>query len=131
MSAGSDLRKRCARWALPLYLAALTVATHWPKLEINAGPPSTDKFLHCLAFGLIPILLWLTGWFRSLWVVLAAALAWAGLDELSQAVPGVERSVTWNDFFASAMGVVAATIAIALARRARPRQSGESAEPRR
>ena len=57
------------------------------------------------------------------------ALLWTGLDELSQALPGVERSVTWQDFTAGAVGVTTALMVIALVSERRDQRSVNEPKP--
>src|SRR5262245_56136005 len=91
-----------------LYAIALTVSTHWPRLELAPEVPATDKTLHLIAFGTATILLWRTRWIRSRWLCALIALAWAGLDEISQGIPGVNRHVSWDDMAGNTLGVLTA-----------------------
>ena len=93
---------------LVIYAIALTVATHWPRLDLGSGPVGAhapDKVAHFAAFALLTIVLWQTRWFGSRWLVVIAALAWAALDELTQAISALERTASWEDLAASAMGM--------------------------
>lgn len=104
--------RRWWRGAFILYAIALTVATHWPRLTIGPEIPATDKEIHTAAFALATFLLWMTRWQRRMWMVMLIALAWAGLDELTQAIPIIQRTCSWLDFLADAIGVALATLAI-------------------
>jgi hypothetical protein len=95
-------------WRIAFIGAAvlLTVATHWPRLQLPAEVPLTDKGIHLAAFATFTVLLWQTQWIHRLWLTFLAAVAWAGLDELSQGIPGVNRYVGWDDGLANVMGVL-------------------------
>lgn len=96
------------RICFAIYALALTIATHWPNLQLGPEIPATDKTIHLAAFGTLTILMWRTGWIRSLWILLAAAIAWAGIDEISQGLPGIHRSVSIYDMMANTMGIITA-----------------------
>lgn len=103
-----------ARLVFAAVAVALATATHWPKLKVP-GPEGTDLVIHMASFGAWTIALACCGFFgpalerRSILVGVPAALAYAGLDELTQAFsPG--RVVTWADFGANALGVAAASL---------------------
>jgi ribosomal protein L37AE/L43A len=90
-----------------IYAVALTVSTHWPRLKLGAGgDASPDKVLHFASFGALTFILWQARWIRSKWLLVAVALAWATLDELSQSIAFVERIASWHDWIASAAGVL-------------------------
>ncbi len=102
------------RWRLLflLYALALTIGTHWPRLELGSEKnPAPDKLLHLCAFAGLAVLLWRTGWIRSTLLFAALALSWAALDEVTQGFPGLGRETSWQDLLASSLGVV---IAVAL-----------------
>jgi VanZ family protein len=94
--------------AFVLYAFALTLGTHWPRLELPPTVPATDKSIHLIAFGGLTFLLWKTRWLSALWMVAMIALAWSALDEITQGLPGLNRTVTRYDFFANALGIVVA-----------------------
>ena len=91
-----------------LYTLALTLGTHWPRLELPPTVPATDKSIHLVAFGGLTVLLWQTRWLKKLWVVSLIALAWSALDELTQGLPGLNRTVTGHDLIANALGIMVA-----------------------
>jgi VanZ family protein len=99
----------------------LFVATHWPSLAIEAPIARPDLILHAGAFALWTAFLLATGYIgsqRSRRVVLAVgvvALAYAGLDELLQAIPILHRHAAVDDWIADAVGV-ALVVAIGLVR---------------
>jgi len=92
-----------------IYAVVLTIATHWPNLQLGPEIPATDKTIHLVAFGTFAILLWRSGWIGSLWLLLPIAIAWAGIDEISQGLPGIHRTVSIYDMMANTMGIITAT----------------------
>lgn len=117
--AATSAHSRISRWraAFIVYLLALTTGTHWPRLQIQAPVPDTDKFIHFLAFGGLTYLLWRTRWIANLPLLGLIAIAWTGLDEWSQGIPALGRTSSWLDFFAGAIGAIAAVIWIILRNR--------------
>lgn len=116
---------RSWRIALVGYALALTTATHWPRLALSAEIPASDKTIHLIAFGMLTLLLWRSSLFdprTPLWLVAIIAYAWAGLDEVSQGIPFLHRSVSWYDWIANACGI---TCALAIIWSMRPLQDAE------
>lgn len=107
---------RFFRTCFVLFALLLTTLTHWPNLTIETGIPRTDLWAHFAAFFVLTILLLSTGWFapRDSWKNMAVgvpvAIAWAGLDELTQGLPGLNRYVTLDDFAANVIGVQIAAV---------------------
>jgi len=115
------------RWALLIFGVALAVATHWPRLRLSPEIPASDKTIHMLSFACLTLLLWRSDLFGPRWMVAIIALAWSTLDEVSQGIPFLHRTVTWHDLVANACGV---TCAMALIWAMRPlRQSEHFAGP--
>ena len=86
------------RIAFVLYACALTVATHWPQLEIGTeGQPAPDKLLHLFAFGGLAFLLIRTSWLRTIWAVGILTFMWTVLDEITQALPVLGRHSSVTD----------------------------------
>jgi VanZ family protein len=96
---------------LVAYAIALAITTHLPQVQADElFPRTSDKTLHCLAYGLLGGLaagrlvahqrrergIW-AGWFVAL-------LLAGGVDELTQ--PSVGRIADWGDWFADGAGVV-------------------------
>lgn len=108
--AATRLRIVTLPWRLALvgYAIVLTVATHWPSLNLGDTGPS-DKSIHFQAFALMPFLLWRTRWFSRLGAVFLISLAWCVLDELTQGIEILHRRLTWQDMAANALGVVLVT----------------------
>lgn len=96
------------RIAFVLYFVAMTVATHWPALDLTDDDriPSPDKLIHALAFGGLAFLLWRTRWVRSRLLLLIVTLAWCAIDEIAQALPVLQREISMGDVVASMAGVI-------------------------
>lgn len=103
-----------------LYALALTIGTHWPDLSVaSPGIEFSDKILHAGAFFGGALLLGLTGWLgppglRSAGFAGVIGVAWAAADELTQGLPGLNRSVSVFDFLADLLGVAGAVLALVL-----------------
>ena len=109
MSESAALLRRFVRpWriAFILYALALTVGTHWPKLALAPEVPASDKTIHLLAFAGLTYLLSRTRWLGAYLGVVALALAWSILDEISQGIPILNRHVAWEDTTANLLGVL-------------------------
>lgn len=95
------------RLAFVGYWLALTVGTHWPDLQLQTGVGRfPDKLAHILAFGGLTILLLRTRWLGAAWLAGLLIVLWAALDEISQALPGLRRTISWQDLIAGQTGVV-------------------------
>ena len=123
----AKLFRALARVAFVTYALVLVTATHWPQLRIEGGPvPRPDLFIHVTAFGLWTCLLIATqllGPWRSKPAIAKAVvvgLIYAAVDEGTQAIPALGRTVALDDYGANALGVtlagVAAMIAAAIAK---------------
>ena len=111
---GAHTRVRTAAIAaFFIYAIVLATATHWPQLDLGPAPEHSDKVLHFAAFAVWTALLLASGLLgpplarRTLWLALPVALVYAGLDEATQAIPGVNRHASWADAAANAAGVAA------------------------
>jgi hypothetical protein len=102
------LARRPWRIAFILYAIALTIGTHWPRLQLGPEVPASDKSLHVIGFGAATILLWRTGWIRSRWLVMLIVAIWSTVDEFSQGIPGLGRAVGAPDIAANMLGVLIA-----------------------
>jgi hypothetical protein len=96
------------RIALVIYGLALTTATHWPRLRLSPEIPTSDKVIHMLAFAMLTLLLWRSAWLGPRWLAAIVALAWASIDEVSQGIPALRRTVSWHDLVANICGVISA-----------------------
>lgn len=98
-------------FALAAFIGAF-VATHWPALELGAGMPG-DTLLHAITFAALTLLLWRARVVPGLGWLVAAMLAWAAVDELTQSIPGLRRHASLPDYIADAIGITIAAMAIA------------------
>jgi len=112
-SDAKDLLRRNTRpWraVFVAYALLLTTATHWPALDIGrvagGGFESPDKIVHTLAFAALLVLLWRTRWVPRLWQAGVIVGVWTVLDELTQALPVLNRTFSAQDLVASQIGVV-------------------------
>lgn len=120
--------RTCARIAFACYALALVTATHWPALKIAShGVSRLDLFIHAGAFGAWTFLFTLGGFYgpvlsrHNIVRSTATALAYALLDELTQGLPVLQRTVDPLDLAANAAGIVLVGLALLqLARRLRP-----------
>lgn len=95
-----------------LFYALLVVtATHWPNLKIAGPVPRTDLWIHCSCFALWMILAALAGWFGqalSKWNLtrtFGLAVVYIFVDELTQGIPGLGRTVDPTDIAANFLGL--------------------------
>lgn len=111
---GHEPRGRPQRWAtlaFPVYALVLATLTHWPKLRIEAPIERPDIIVHAIAFGLWTWLLMATGWLgrplgaKSVFLATIAGACVATVDEASQALPGLGRTVDRSDLWANLLGV--------------------------
>lgn len=94
------------RLVFVLYACTLTVATHWPQLDIGTETrPAPDKLLHLFAFGGLTFLLIQTSWLRTIWAVGVLTFTWTLLDEITQALPVLGRQSSVTDILAGELGV--------------------------
>jgi len=111
------LFRTLARVAFIIYALVLVTATHWPQLRVEGPVPRSDLYIHVAAFGLWTCLLIATellGPWRSKPAVAKAVivgLIYAAIDEGTQAIPALGRTVALDDYFANALGVILAGIA--------------------
>ncbi len=107
------------RAAFVVYAGVLALATHWPRLRFDGPVPRSDLWVHAGAFGTWTVLLAACAFFgralgaRNLAWSGAAALAYSGFDEATQAIPALGRTCAWDDFGANALGVAMATAGLA------------------
>ncbi|USN99927.1 MAG: VanZ family protein [Phycisphaeraceae bacterium] len=100
-----------ARIGFVVCALVLVTLTHWPNLQVEGPIPQSDKLYHMIAFFCWMQLLLATGWLDRRWawknlaIAMPLAIAYAGLDELSQGLPGLGRTVAWSDFAANCVGI--------------------------
>lgn len=133
--AARRLRLRMVRGVFALFVVSLGLATHWPGVRITGEIPRPDLLVHVCAFGLWAFLLMLCRFFgpvlstRNVLISAAVALAYAGVDEATQGIPGLERTVALSDFLAGSVGIVGAGVVMAMARLARHRSGAVHGAP--
>ena len=89
-----------------IYTVLLLAGTHYPRLEIGTPGDSPDKLIHFAAFGGWSLLFWLTGYVRSISLVIVISLLFGFLDEVTQATPGLGRTFDLGDVLANSIGVI-------------------------
>jgi len=115
------------------YVIALFTATHWPNLEIDVPLERPDLLAHAGAFGLFTALLLATGWLgrplsaRAILLATVAGVCVSAVNEASQGLPQVRRTVDPSDLWANLVGVGivtvgAAVLAVVVRLRRGPRQ---------
>lgn len=129
--------RRLARLAFWGYAVLLVVATHWPNLRIDSTYiERPDIIIHMGAFGLWTMMLIATGYLASgasdplaesgglrgwakivaappcVFFAWAAAMVYAAVDEVSQGLPGLGRTVAWDDYAANSAGILTASIVV-------------------
>jgi VanZ family protein len=117
-----------ARRAIPLwillaiYWSGIFLLTHVPGPKLPVVPLS-DKIEHFLAFGALGGLLYLTLWANNrartelAFIVLLIGLSYGAFDELTQALPFVQRDCNFLDFCADSAGLSVAAVGMTLIRR--------------
>lgn len=109
MSTGTS---RWFRVAFFIYAALLFTMTHWPALELPSGAiPRPDVLAHVGVFALWTLLCvragffghWLSG--RNIALSFLIAIVYVAIDEGTQAIPGLRRHASWDDFAANVLGV--------------------------
>lgn len=121
------------RVAFFAYAAALFVATHWPRLELNVrGVERPDLLAHLLVFGVWFLLLFFsglpgsTGLYRSVGRAWLIAAGYAAADEALQLPEFVRRHAAWDDLAANLAGVsIGAMLACGWVSLRRSRRNGD------
>jgi hypothetical protein len=62
--------------------------------------------MHMVLFGTLAVLLWRTGWMRSVRQWFVVLIAWTVVDEVTQALPGIGRHLSWEDLVAGWLGIL-------------------------
>jgi VanZ family protein len=111
-------RRRLVNGAVAVYWMAMFVGTHIPNPEAIIGPEVSDKLLHFVAYFVLMMLLagrerllnarWPA--IRKLGGCLLLVTVYATLDELLQAVPGINRHADLYDALADVCGACAAAV---------------------
>ena len=110
----SDVFLHCRRLALRhfrsvsiVYLLALIVGTHWPRLEMSGPSGIFDKLIHFFAFGLMVFCFWICRWVTGFVPLVVVGVAIGFLIEITQANLSIGRSYDLHDVEAGALGVIA------------------------
>lgn len=120
-------RLRLIRLGLAIFAIALFLGTHWPSpTPTGRALPVSDKVIHAAGYFIGAVLLLACRFFgpagsvrNVLWCA-GLALAFAGVDEATQAIPALSRTASWGDLAADTAGVaLAAALAVVLGRIAR------------
>jgi len=99
-----------------VYLLALIVGTHWPRLELSGPSGAFDKLIHFFAFGLMIFCFWICNWVTGSVRLVIVGIGVCFLIEITQATLSVGRVYSLHDVEAGTMGVVAFVIMIAALR---------------
>ena len=105
------IARRAWRIVAVLSLVVFLVGTHWPSLrlpEVEGGGPAADKFLHVIAFALMTVPWWWTGWFPRLWMLAVLGVVVAVLDEVTQELLPISRFFNVQDLTADVCGLAVA-----------------------
>ena len=99
-------------------IASLTIfliGTHWPKLRLPEveGGPSSDKLIHFIAFALLAVPVWWTGWFKRLRMLTLAGALFAIFDEVTQELLPIDRFMNLDDLLCDLCGLVASVSILA------------------
>ena len=94
------------RTRFALYAALLFVATHWPSLVLPSVVPVSDKTIHFVAWGIWLALL-SNAWKLPLGLLLVTGIVCSVADEVSQAIPALNRHASLMDAVANVIGIVA------------------------
>lgn len=109
-------------WRL-VSIASLTIfliGTHWPKLRLPEveGGPASDKLIHFIAFALLAVPVWWTGWFSRLRTLTIAGALFAIFDEVTQELLPIDRFMNLDDLVCDLCGLVASVSILATIRTA-------------
>jgi len=126
MNGPAAYRTLC-RVGFACFALVLFTMTHWPALKVPNVVPRSDLWIHAGAFTAWTLLCILASFFdaspltrKNILFSVLAGVAYAGFDELTQAIPILNRTCAWDDFFADALGaVIAGVIALVLSRKTR------------
>ncbi len=126
----STPRTRAFRTAFIVYALTLVTLTHWPRLELPTDIiERPDLVAHVGAFGLLTLLLIAASFFgpalstRNIVRSTIVAAIYAPIDELTQSIPGVNRTTSALDMLADLAGVAIAAAAALLLSRIRQRRA--------
>ena len=96
------------RTAAGCAILVLLIGTHIPRLVLGPDDDGPDKLLHLAAFATITMLLRVSSPARPWWRTGLLALLLAIFDEITQEIPGLNRSFDYMDLVADAGGIALA-----------------------
>ena len=110
-----EWRHRFWRVVSIVSLSLFLVGTHWPKLRLPEveGGPSSDKLIHFIAFALLTVPVWWTGWFTRLRSLAIAGVLFALFDEITQELLPIERFANLDDLLCDVSGLFASVSILA------------------
>lgn len=123
-------------FAFGIYAGTLVVLTHWPGVTIEGPVARPDLYLHFVAFGVWTLLITGSAFFgpalsrRNIARSTAVALLYALVDEVTQGLPGVNRSVDPTDMAANAGGILLATALLLVLAQAATRRGAAGTQSR-
>lgn len=107
-----DGHVRTSRIVFFAYAVVIASLTHWPGLQVpKAGLQRSDMIVHIGVFGAWALLMIRCSWFgpmlsaRNIAFAAMCAVAYAGVDEVTQAFPALNRYAAWDDFAANTIGI--------------------------
>ncbi len=99
---------RYARWVAVLATLTLLAATHYPKLVIGGPGDGPDKLLHLASFLTLTVLFRVSGIASSIPRAIGAMSLLAIFDEVTQEIPGLNRTFDRVDLLADGLGIILA-----------------------
>jgi len=100
------------RFAFGVFAGTLFALTHWPRLAIRVDIERPDLIVHLVAFAMWVVLGIAAAPFgqrlslRNINTTALIGLCYAPLDELSQGIPGLGRTVGIDDLVANCGGII-------------------------
>jgi VanZ family protein len=104
--------QHATRFAFGVFAGTLFALTHWPRLAIHVNIERPDLIIHVTAFAMWVGLGIAAAPFgralslRNINKVALAGVCYAPLDELSQGLPGLGRTVGLDDLAANCAGIL-------------------------
>lgn len=111
------------RLAFFAYAGVVVTLTHWPALKVEGPLPRTDLWAHFIAFSIWIVLASLAAFFgsalskRNLARTFVVACVYIVLDETTQGIPILQRTVDPYDILANFVGLCIGMGALLLLRR--------------
>jgi VanZ family protein len=106
--------RRLLSVAFVLYALALISGTHWPNPIQLDVPPQSDKVVHFVAFFFWMLIFRssraLGSISNSTSLYISIAMCYAAFDEITQGLPGINRTVSIGDLLANFAGILTAAV---------------------